>query len=442
MDRERRPDADLARASRRAVHRLDELADDREPEAGADPTLRAELVVEVEAVEGAGQVVFGDPRAVVHDLETSGCGEDPHGPAHRRRAERVLDEVREGLEHAIRIACRERVGLGHRVQADAERAGDRLVPLERGDRHLAEIDLLGPDRERAATQASQVEQVADEPLEPPRLALDHRARPGRLQHAVLERLGMTADRRQRGLQLVADGEEKRLLGLLRPLELGREVVERRGERRDLARPGRAERLGVLARRQGAARVGDARDRSRDRAREEQRDDRRERRSDETRDPEADGERGPVGGGTRCGTEQDDRLVGVLLAPRRGSACPARRRCRSPPRACGAGSAPSSGSRSSACAGVRIASRCSSVARNWPSSCSVPRAGFSRRCAAISSTWRSRAWTPACSSERRVRSAPATTVTTSDTSTVAEIPTNRRERRLTARACTPRRARCG
>jgi hypothetical protein len=49
--------------------------------------------------------------------------------------------------------------------------------------------------------------------------------------------------------------------------------------------------------------------------------------------------------------------------------------------------------------VRIASRCSSVARNWPSSCSVPRAGSSRRCAAMSSTWRSRARTPACSSER-------------------------------------------
>ena len=127
---------------------------------------------------------------------------------------RVLDEVRERLERPgrdlppRRRPARPSRGGRRRTSGRPPRAARTRRPRRRRGR------AARTDRERAATQSGEVEQVADEPLEPPRLALDHRARAGRLEHAVLERLGMAADRGERRLELVADGEEERPLGLL------------------------------------------------------------------------------------------------------------------------------------------------------------------------------------------------------------------------------------
>ena len=88
----------------------------------------------------------------------------------------------------------------------------------------------------AAAQPGEVEEVADQPLEPMRLALDHLAGAVGRDDAVGEPLGVAADRGQRRLQLVADGEEEGALGILRAVELLRELVE---GGRELAQLGRA-----------------------------------------------------------------------------------------------------------------------------------------------------------------------------------------------------------
>ena len=180
-------------------------------------------------------------------------------------------------------------------------------------RELAEVEVLGGDGERPAPEPCQVEQVADEPLEASRLALDHGAGPRRLEDAVTNAFGVAADRRQRGLELVAHREQERALRVLRPLELGGQVVERAGETGDLRRPLDGERRGARPGRELGARVRDARDRAGDRTGEEPRDDRGERGADDAGERQPDDERPPVGGLPVGGSEEDDRL-------RAGRAC--------------------------------------------------------------------------------------------------------------------------
>ena len=56
--------------------------------------------------------------------------------------------------------------------------------------------------------AREIEQVANEPLEPACLERDDAGRLARLERAVREPLGVAADRRERRLQLVADREQE------------------------------------------------------------------------------------------------------------------------------------------------------------------------------------------------------------------------------------------
>ena len=184
------------------------------------------------------------------------------------------------------------------------------MALVRGGGHVAEVERLTSDGERASPQTGEIEEIADEPLEPARLAADHCADAGRLEDPVLERLGMAADRGERCLELVADRQQERPLSLLCALELVREMVEGRCQRRGLSRPGDREPLGPLALCERTARHGHARDRPCYRTREEQRDEGGERRSDEAGQPEPERERCPVGGLARGRTEEDDRLVAV------------------------------------------------------------------------------------------------------------------------------------
>ena len=126
------------------------------------------------------------------------------------------------------------------------------------------------DAEVGAVHPREVEQVADEPLEPPRLGGDGRRRLPRVDRAVLDRLRVAADRGQRRLQLVADREQEVPLRLLRLPELRGEVVERDGERRDLGGSLDRHRLGMRAAREAPRRGGDAVDRPRDAPREQER----------------------------------------------------------------------------------------------------------------------------------------------------------------------------
>ena len=119
---------------------------------------------------------------------------------------------------------------------------------------------------------------------------------------------MAADRGQRRLQLVADGQQERALRILGAVQLLGELVERRRELAQLGRALDGQRLGALALRQPAARLGDARYRLRDRPREQEGDDRGEHRADGGGDREPHEEGVPVVRLVARGAEQDDGIA--------------------------------------------------------------------------------------------------------------------------------------
>ena len=168
------------------------------------------------------------------------------------------------------------------------------------------------NRERALVEAGQVEQVADEPLEPLRLLDDDRRRLRDRHHAVEERLAVAADRGQRRLELVADREQERALGVLRAVEVVGELVEALGERGDLGRALLRERAGALAGGEREARLRDALDRPRDGPGEQERGEGGDRRADRGGDPEGDRERLEIGGLERRRAQQDDGLPALRM----------------------------------------------------------------------------------------------------------------------------------
>ena len=208
--------------------------------------------------------------------------------------------------------------------------------------------------------------------------------------AVGEPLGVAADRGQRRLQLVADREEERALGVLGAVQLLRELVERGRELAELGRALDRKGIGALALREAAARLGDPGDRPGDRAREQEGDDGREHGADQRGEREADEERLPVVRLVARRAEEHDRVAAAesrgvqerLAADVDGAVRASR--------PSGASAAAVSGRRSSACAGVRIARRSCSVARKRPSVVSPRGSGFAACWATIRSTCRSSA----------------------------------------------------
>ena len=313
-------------------------------------------------------------------------------------------------------------------------------------RDLAEIGRHQRHVERAAAQPGEVEEVADQPLEPVCLALDHLTGALGRDDAVGEPLGVAADRGQRRLQLVADGEQEGALGVLRAVELLGELVE---GGRELAQLGRAldrQLVRALAFRQPAARLGDPRDGPRDGAREQERDDGREDGTDQRGERETDEERLPVVRLVAGRAEQHDRVAAAeaggvherLAAHVDGAVrLPGARAARRLPwPGAAAPPAPASGSPADSC----------SVARKRPSVVSPAGSGFAACWATISSTCRSSALRESWSSERRVSAAPTASITTVDTASVAAIPMKRRARsergpwsRLTQPPCSRSRA---
>ena len=150
-----------------------------------------------------------------------------------------------------------------------------------------------------------------------------RGRLARVDRAVLDRLGVAADRGERRLQLVADREEEVPLRLLRALQLVDERVERDGERRDLGGAFDRNRLGMRAARERARRRRDPVDRPRDPARDEERGQRGEQPAGARRDEEPPDVRRQQRRGGALRPEQDEvARVRRTGAPRSSS----RRRC--------------------------------------------------------------------------------------------------------------------
>ena len=93
----------------------------------------------------------------------------------------------------------------------------------------------------------QRQQVADQALQARRLAADDRRGLPRLDGAVLDPLGVAADRGERGAQVVGDREQHRALGVAREGELLRHAVEGVGQLVQLLGPLAGAPAGVAAR---------------------------------------------------------------------------------------------------------------------------------------------------------------------------------------------------
>ena len=150
-------------------------------------------------------------------------------------ADGVLDQVRERLQAAARIGD----GAGGRLDPQHEVDAVVLclmgVPGEGLVATSPRSVAISVTSNAAAAQPREVEQVADQALQPVRLALDHLAGALRRDDAVGEPLGVAADRGERRLQLVTDREQERALGVLGAVELLRQLVERRRELPQLGR---------------------------------------------------------------------------------------------------------------------------------------------------------------------------------------------------------------
>ena len=101
------------------------------PEAGADGAVLCVAAVEEEPLEGVRELVRGEARPGVRDRELAGARGHGHRPAARRRAQRVLDQVREHLQRPVGVGDGGggAVRVADEADADAHRLGP--VPLDR-----------------------------------------------------------------------------------------------------------------------------------------------------------------------------------------------------------------------------------------------------------------------------------------------------------------------
>ncbi len=111
-----------------ATVRLDQVFDDREPEAGPAFVAGAGLIRPVETLEDPGQVLARNPGSrVAHAQAHAGALWPPvkgDAPAARGITERVIEEVGEHLPHRVRIGLhQQRIGGDIERKVDASAGG-------------------------------------------------------------------------------------------------------------------------------------------------------------------------------------------------------------------------------------------------------------------------------------------------------------------------------
>ena len=154
-----------------AAERDRELASDRKPEASAVRVLRDERLEDLRALRRR------HARPGVDDVDRDDAVRrtEPQldAAAVRRPAERVREEVRDHLQHAISVGHDDGRGLRPRERvvdlAATRLLGERSVGLVE---HALEVDLLVPHREAVSLELREVEHVSDESLEPVGLRRD------------------------------------------------------------------------------------------------------------------------------------------------------------------------------------------------------------------------------------------------------------------------------
>ena len=149
----------------------------------------------------------------------------------RAYLQRVVHEVRDHLCEPVGIGADEHAGTGpgHR-ERDAVLLRVRPEPVHGRGGDVGEIHLADRERELSRFEPGEIEQVAHEAFEAPRLGEDDVGRGARVgSGAVGDRLRIAADRGERRAQVVGHRQQELLLEALRPFERRGHRVDRAGE---------------------------------------------------------------------------------------------------------------------------------------------------------------------------------------------------------------------
>lgn len=144
--------------------------------------------------------------------------------------------VREHLEDAVGVGGRGRTASAFDEERDARALCLALVPGAGFVCEVCQVDRAGGDGEGTLVEAGEIEQVADEVLEPVRFLDDDAGGLGYVEHVVEQGLAVGADRGERRFQFVADREQERAFRFFGASEFLLHPVERV---RDTPRPRRA-----------------------------------------------------------------------------------------------------------------------------------------------------------------------------------------------------------
>ena len=145
-----------------------ELGRDREAEPGAAAALGEERPRTPPCASSSGTPGPESATSIRH-AAAGRRRRDPDDAAGRRPAHGVLDQVRDDLQDPVAVA-----GHGADVglpQLEVEVAGARRLAVGRlaAGQELVQVDLVVPEREPVGLELREVEQVADQPLQPRRL---------------------------------------------------------------------------------------------------------------------------------------------------------------------------------------------------------------------------------------------------------------------------------
>ena len=207
---------------------LDELLDQRQPDAAALVRARAGVLDAVEPLEQAGHLAGGDADAGVGHRDHRVAALRAHGDpdtAVEGELQRVAEQVQDHLLPHAAVEV-DRIGQRRAVHREVKAGPVHGGPEDAGKlgRHLRDVGRLVARLHPPGLDPGEVEQGVDQPAQPQPVAADDLELLAHLRAGVgqqpLEFLRGPHDQRQRGAELVADVGEERGLG---PVELGQRL---------------------------------------------------------------------------------------------------------------------------------------------------------------------------------------------------------------------------
>ena len=180
LARDRHGDKERAASTRCTLHgdattlRLHESFHDRQPQSGAARLIAA---APPEPLEDVRQIVGGDafPGVAHPELHLTAMVRGTHhdAAAGRRELRRIADQILEDLQHAIAVAPRVRELVARvRAQIQGQVRGELAVRLDRVRDDRGRRHRRGIHREGACVELRHIQQILNQPVHPPRGALD------------------------------------------------------------------------------------------------------------------------------------------------------------------------------------------------------------------------------------------------------------------------------